>query len=121
MTALALPTTDEIEHRRNVLRMGYHMAHAQADAQWLWIVKGNFEADDVNPQSAAYKQAVYDYDLAAVRVRLFTERLLTKLGARRIDLGGKEYERYEGRVGFHDEHVTVEYHRAIHMVTARID
>ena len=116
MTAatLSAPT----DHELTVLRMGYHMAHAQADAQWLWIVVNNLEASGVNPDSAYYKRAVADYDLAAVRLRLFTERLLTKLGTRRLDEGGEEYA---GPVGFDGNEVKVTYWRAIHMVTATID
>ena len=118
MTAATLATPTD--HELTVLRMGYHMAHAQADAQWLWIVVNNLEESGVNPDSACYKSAVHDYDLAAVRLRLFTERLLTKLGTRRLDEGGAEYEEYEGPVGFDRDTVTVTYWRAIHMVTATI-
>jgi hypothetical protein len=119
MTATTVPT--HTDHDLTVLRMGYHMAHAQADAQWLWIVVNNLEESGVNAESAYYKRAVVDYDLAAVRLRLFTERLLTKLGTRRLDEGGAEYEEYTGRIGFNRENVTVVYWRAIHMVTARIE
>ena len=119
MSAITIPV--HTDHELTVLRMGYHMAHAQADAQWLWIVVNNLEESGVNAESAYYKRAVVDYDLASVRLRLFTERLLTKLGARRLDEGGAEYEEYTGRVGFDGNEVKVVYWRAIHMVTARIE
>jgi hypothetical protein len=119
MTAIALPVLTD--HDRDVLRMGRHMALARADAHWLWIVVNNLETADINPESAYYKRAVADYDAAALRVRLFTERLLAKLAGRSEDDGGAPYEEYAGRAGFDGETITVEFWRAIHMVTAKIE
>jgi hypothetical protein len=115
MTAIAIPV--HTDHDRDVLRMGRYMALARADAHWLWIVVNNLETADINPESAYYKRAVADYDAAALRVRLFTERLLAKLAGR----DGAAYEEYAGRVGFNGDVVRVEFWRPIYMVTAKIE
>lgn len=107
-------------HDRDVLRMGRYMALAQDDAAWLWTVVNNLTTAGINPECAYFKRASADYDAAALRVRLYTERLLAKLAGRTEAEGGEPFERYTGRIGL-DSEITVEFHRGFHFVTAKID
>lgn len=117
MTALRIPSLTE--HERNVLREGRYLALATADAAWLWRVVCNLEETLDNPECAYFKRAEADYNAAALRVRLYTERLLARLAGRENE-DGEAFERYTG-YGVNGTKVTVEFWRGIHMVTAKID